>query len=344
LLLLALRVVERPDRIRIGVLGLVVGLAFWQTPQIVPVAAPIVAWTIWKEPRALRQLWVGAPAAALGASPWIVWNAVHGWKSLIAGPTLDTYARSLRLFVSPLLPMTLGLRAPFSAQLLLPHALTFVVYAALLAAFAFGAVRARRRNVSLVYAVAAAFPLVYALSPKTADNESFPLYVVVVMPVLVLLVAQLGKTRWRAAAVLAAACAVSIITFHRIDYWAAHHPHSTPSPPQDFRPLIAVLDRLGIRRVYADYWFAYRLAFDTNERVIGTESRLDGVRFSGARAVVPFDSAVRFLPYEREVQRGRPGFLFYRKVAPEPLVRRLERHGYRPTTVGTLVVYAPPPV
>ena len=46
LLLLALRVVERPDLGRVGILGLVLGLAFWQTAQIVPVALPIVAWTM----------------------------------------------------------------------------------------------------------------------------------------------------------------------------------------------------------------------------------------------------------------------------------------------------------
>ena len=66
LLLLALRVVERPDRIRVGLLGLVVGLAFWETPQIVAIIPPVLAWTIWRQPRCLRRLWLAAPLAVIG--------------------------------------------------------------------------------------------------------------------------------------------------------------------------------------------------------------------------------------------------------------------------------------
>src|SRR4051794_40988498 len=42
LLLLALRIAERPDRTRVALFGLVLGLGFWETSQIVPVAIPIV--------------------------------------------------------------------------------------------------------------------------------------------------------------------------------------------------------------------------------------------------------------------------------------------------------------
>jgi hypothetical protein len=45
LLLLALRVVERPDRVRVGLLGLVLGLAFWESAQITPIALVVLGWT-----------------------------------------------------------------------------------------------------------------------------------------------------------------------------------------------------------------------------------------------------------------------------------------------------------
>ena len=64
LILLALRIVERPDRTRVGLFGFVLGLAFWQTEQIVPVAAVLIVWTVWRRPRALRQLWLAIPLAA----------------------------------------------------------------------------------------------------------------------------------------------------------------------------------------------------------------------------------------------------------------------------------------
>jgi hypothetical protein len=50
LLLLALRIAERPDRTRVGLFGLALGLAFWETPQIIAVAAGVIAWMIWRVP------------------------------------------------------------------------------------------------------------------------------------------------------------------------------------------------------------------------------------------------------------------------------------------------------
>src|SRR5439155_1395515 len=82
LMLLALRVVERPDRTRVGLFGLVLGLAYWETSQIVPIALPLIAWTIWKQPRALRYVWLAAPLAVLGALPWLLWNVRHDFGSL----------------------------------------------------------------------------------------------------------------------------------------------------------------------------------------------------------------------------------------------------------------------
>ena len=44
-------------------LGLVLGLAGWETAQIVPVAVPLLLWMGWKSPRWLRKLWIVVPAA-----------------------------------------------------------------------------------------------------------------------------------------------------------------------------------------------------------------------------------------------------------------------------------------
>src|SRR5204863_712000 len=58
LLLLVLRAYERPDAKRVGALGLVLGLAVWETTQIVPLAVPAVLWLVWRRPRVLRQAWI----------------------------------------------------------------------------------------------------------------------------------------------------------------------------------------------------------------------------------------------------------------------------------------------
>jgi hypothetical protein len=48
LLLLALRLVERPDRVRVVTFSLVLGLALWESVQLVTVAVGVVAWILWK--------------------------------------------------------------------------------------------------------------------------------------------------------------------------------------------------------------------------------------------------------------------------------------------------------
>src|SRR5262249_48226476 len=101
-LLVALRAVERPDRLRVGTVGLVVGLASWQTPQMVPIAVPAALWVAWREHRTLRHWWVAALAALAGASPWIIWNGLHGFASLGIHSSLANYRHSLRLLANPL--------------------------------------------------------------------------------------------------------------------------------------------------------------------------------------------------------------------------------------------------
>ena len=82
------------------------------------------------------------------------------------------------------------------------------MYVGLLGLFAYGAYRARRREASLLYVVAACFPLLYALAPATLFSQE-PKYLVVLSPVLVLLVAQLASTYWRAVALVGVALALS---------------------------------------------------------------------------------------------------------------------------------------
>ena len=343
LMLLALRILERPDRLRVGLFGLVLGLAFWQTSQIVPIAVPVIAWTVWKQPRALRQLGTAVVLALLGALPWIVWNAEHRWASLGVHTSLAAYRHSLRLLASPILPMTLGLRSPFAATPVLPSvAVVTVIYAALLGLGLYGAVRTRQRPASLLYLVAGCFPFLYAIDRRTSFIEGWPQYTVVVTPVIALLLAQLASRRGRAVALLALAAAVSIVSVPRMEGWF-HKPQPVPYAPRNFSPLIATLDSLDLDRVYADYWIAYRLTFATKERIVAVENQFDAVSFRHGHAVLPSDPNVRYRPYEREVAAAAGhGFVFFRRtVGSVPIVAQLVRHGYVRHPVGPFVVYAP---
>jgi len=85
LMLLALRVTERPVAREVALFGLVLGLAFWETSQIVPVALGIVAWVVWQQPRALRHAPIGIAAAMVGI---ITWSTLAWWRGL---PTSESH-------------------------------------------------------------------------------------------------------------------------------------------------------------------------------------------------------------------------------------------------------------
>jgi len=354
LLLLALRAVERPDHLRLGLFGLVLGLAFWQTAQIVPVAVGIVGWMIWKQPQCLRRAYTPLLLALVGALPWILWNIEHDWKSL-AQPSYGDKVHSLRLLASPVLPMITGLRAPFSAEPLLPTAVVYLVYLALVGLFVFGAVETWRRPVSLLYVTMTVFPLVYALAPKTSLALGTPRFVVVLTPILALLLAQVATSPARGIAVVTLACVVSAVTFARMDDWFRGTPrtvthaeglgtrHTMQWVPRDLGPLIDTLDRLGIDHVYADYWTAYRLDFDSRERIVAAVSLLDRLTSDRSQATPVDSGTIRRPEYQRRVREARHAFVFYRRTLDSvPIVPALERRGYRPHRVQDFVVYAPP--
>jgi len=342
LMLLALRVVERPDAVRVGLFGLVLGLAFWETAQIVPIAVPVIAWTIWKQPRALRFVWVAAPLAVLGALPWILWNIRHDWASLnTTYGAQSTYPHRIRTWLSPLMPMTVGLRQPWTQQPLLPELLILAIEAILLAGFIYGAWRTRRTRASLLYVIPVVFPFFYAISQWTIESSD-PRYVIVLTPVLALLAAQVATRWWRGVAVVALGCLITFAIVHKAQVNARAQP--VTGPPLDFRPLIAKLDSLDVHAVYSSYWVAYKLAFETNERIIGVKNELTDVRWDGTQAQPPLPAFIRYPPWEKKVREERHAFVLYKAgLSSNPVVPKLRRLGYRAYPVSDLVVYWLPP-
>jgi hypothetical protein len=147
---------------------------------------------------------------------------------------------------------------------------------------------------------------------------------------------------WAALAVTALAGALSVVVLHRAAIVAAHPNHDTP--PADFRPLISTLDRLGVHRVYASFWIAYRLSFETRERIIAVKNDFTGVSWDGSQAQPKLGTFIRYPPFERKVRAGRHAFVFYRDtLASVRIVPKLEQFGYRHYPTGPLVVFWLPP-
>jgi 4-amino-4-deoxy-L-arabinose transferase-like glycosyltransferase len=359
-LLLAVRLAERRSRVDAALLGLVLGLGWWQTPQIVPIALPALAWLLWRRPGVWRDAWLALGTAALGALPWLVSNLTHGWWSFDVSSGQTPYPERFRGFVSATFPMALGLRVPYTSEWLLGTVLSGLVYLGLVVLFLVAWWRRRRSPAAhLLFGTVAAFPFLYALSPSTWLVDE-PRYVVVLLPVLALLIAQGCATAPRAAVAVAASVALStFVLWHLSSAPAFVERADGLFVPRNFRPLIANLETRGPRRVFAGYWIAYRTDFESRERIVAAEATLKTIALRGGR-VVPSrprkSDENRHQEYDTVV-RADPdaGFVFLRATArslPSSLRTRigyeletarmrslLKGAGYERTVVGDFVIY-----
>jgi hypothetical protein len=250
----------------------------------------------------------------------------------------------LRGFFSATFPMAIGLRIPFTSEWLLGRAVSAAVYVALVAVLAVVFWRKRRRNTSLLFAVAAAYPFLYAISPATWIVDE-PRYLVVLLPVLALLLAQPLTSVRRGAPVLAVAIAVSAVVMLRLASSSEYDRRADGLfVPRDFKPVIASLDRRGIDRVFSSYWVAYRLTFETRERVIAAETLLGTASVRHGRVVPrvptrpndnrhrPYDTAVRGAP--------NPAWVLLPGSPHDALTRPLlRRAGYVRSLAGGFAIY-----
>jgi hypothetical protein len=344
-LLLVLRLLERHSWRDSALLGLVIGLAWWQTPQIVPIALPALAYLAVKRRMATyRVAWAALPLAVLGALPWLISNVHHHWWSFHIDAGDTPYPRRLRGFFSATLPMAIGLRVPFTSHWFLGPALSAVVYAVLLGLFGFVLWRKRGENLALLVVVAAAYPFLYAISPATWLVDE-PRYVVLLLPVLVLLLAQGLRDVWRGALCLAGAIALSALVLVQLASSPEYDRRADGlNIPRSFSPLVAALDRRGLDRVFAGFWVAYRLDFETHERVIAAEALLPTLAVRRGRVLPrvptrPNDN--HYAPYDTKVRSAaNPGYVLLAGTVEDARARPLlERAGYVRDSVGGFAVY-----
>jgi hypothetical protein len=196
------------------------------------------------------------------------------------------------------LPIALDIRTPITLDWFLWKPVGLLVYAALLAGFVLlwiltfsGQVR---HEAQLPLAIISVFPFLYAISPLTSI-PNVATYVVVAIPVLALV-----ATCWvrRLEHMVAVTC-VALILFatSAITVSISYDKHHSVGQfwnfgdreplPRSFQPLIERLDGLGLERVYASYWIAFRLTFETDERIIAADMRPAALRGTPEGHVIP---------------------------------------------------------
>ena len=300
--LLCMRLEERSSWVDFTLLGICAGMAWWGTPQSALLIAPALAWLF------LTSSWFRwrVPALSfgivLGALPYLVHNLRYGWPSLDATrPVLEAgpYRAHLQGFIEQALPMVLGFRVPWSGEWLIPHAIGAVTTGAFLGGVLLsiaGSAWRKRWPLVLLGAVVVLYPFLFSFS-SYAWFVSEPRYLVMLSPALPIFLAYFA-TRWRVeAVVLVAALLLTTLGLARLNQYESR-PFQVGEirVPPDLGPVIQALEDRDRRHVFADYWIAHRISFETTETIIGA----------------PMTGFHRYPPHSEAVRAGaNPAYIFY---------------------------------
>lgn len=248
--------------------GLLAGLGWWTTPQSLFFTVPAVGWVAVTRRREVWRLVLAAPAAAVGAAPWLAHNFANDWASITERGYGQVFDRgpvgNFGVLVGEGLPVLLGLHS--TGRWLVPY-LFPLLYAAVAVAVAVAVAR-RPRGTGLLVLFAATFPAIYVWFPVSGVVGEGR-YVVFALPVAALLIAHAAGRPAVQAAFLAGALALSIATVPVLA--DATSPRAVDvGVPADHDPLLRDLDERGVDRVVSDYWLAYRIVFETGREVLAT--------------------------------------------------------------------------
>ena len=295
---------DRPDRWWIAEwigLGAALGLGWWTSPNIVYFAVP-AALALLLPPRRSgriaippwRGLVLGGLALVVAALPWLWVNLrsprMQSLKPVESFHETGSYPERVVWYFTHGLPAEMGFREIGTFDWVL-GVLGVVAYLAAAIALTVVVVRVLRRPAGrrappfdLVGFLL--FPLVLATIPFVKSQGNLR-YLFFLAPFLCLLLARLVGSRRAAVGVLAGALVVTSIGLVRVQTVSeAQGPPHLVGVADNLDELVRVLDREGVHFVHADYWIAYRLAFETDERIIASPS-------AGALRYPPYDDAVR---------------------------------------------------
>ena len=333
--LMAVRIFEgRTDRSEFVGLGLVAGMGWWSSPEIVYFLVPAGVLGV----AAVRgrggslgrsRFGFALVGGAVGALPWLWANVRSGLASFSSRGShtafQSTFLGHLQTFFQYSLPIELGLRRVSSGAWIsgnhgsgtVARILLVVLCLAVVAAVAGSVVICLRLpNPGRVIGFAVlAFPLLYAASPVTwywPDGR----FVVLGGPLIVVLLAvachAIGANRrrqgregtrsgWSGVAlfsvVAVTAVALSVGSFAGgSGQGLASFSTGWTNPDGPTLAAIATLESAGVRYGYADYWVAYKLDFLSGGRLTFTDA--DGKGEGEADRSTLIDAAVRQAPVQ----------------------------------------------
>ena len=325
ILLLALRILDgRRTLVEFVALGVVAGVGWWSSPEIIYFGLPaglILVWAVLRDTDdGKARRWVGRLAVVVGAGivgslPWLWANAHSHLQSLRSSsfnlpPGSPGYSGRVHLFFEYNIPLLLNLRAQGSGAWLWTRSTSLVVLVAFAVVFAAALCLCLLRDVkSRIIAVAVlAFPFLLALSPASwywGDGR----YVDFIVPLLAMTLAigcaeaarrlagrRDGEARasrravalGRVALAVVVSClvAVEVVDVSRTVTTLSSYAANWRDPNGPAMHAVDVLEANGVHYGYADYWVAYPLTLLSDGRLRITTAGADPDRWQAMDAEV----------------------------------------------------------
>ncbi len=287
LLLLALRLGDRleagePVRSWLAIWGGLAGLAIWTHVMSASVVAASGAYLLWRARRRPLGMIIPALAVLTVSAPW--WS--QGVRDALRIVRLSGPGKPLAPHLAQALPNVLtatggllGIRTPLIADD--PHyVLSASIWLAALLVLAHGLLLARallaaRRASSVILLlvviclVLAAFPFPQRSGPHTIRHLTLVYAPLSALAGFAVATGSRHVLAWTAVGVIVTGNLVGGVRLLRA--WRTTDRASAPFLLPDLAPVVDVLEAHGIRRAYASYGPAYRLTYETGERVIASQ-------------------------------------------------------------------------
>jgi hypothetical protein len=271
---------ERPSAVLLAVAGVSAGLAVWTHLMTAPAIAAAALYLAVRT-RQKRRLWIAALALLATSAP--LWMAASSAAPPTTAASLSGRRATFTEHLADTLPALphavagiLGSHVPLVADDVdhvarAPRLVAAALIVLWLVGLGLAVGRARHHPavwplIAVVVAAVAVFPFPLRSGPGTIRFLT-PLYVPLVALVAWGLVARAGVRRaW--VFVLALAALSLAASSPLLSAWRAADRARAPFLLPDLAPVRDALAARGVRRAYASYGPAYRLTFETGERIV----------------------------------------------------------------------------
>ena len=245
--------------------GLLLGVGWWTSPQILFFAVPAL---FSARATVLRQRGIAKLIAAfcIGATPWLVTNIATRLASLRSQPPrsgslLDHFSTQL----STGWPMAFGLRLPFDEQWIWePLRLLSIAVIALFAAATVAAWRTHGAAISAAIGIIPTFAILQAFAPTGSHVGSGRYYVFVVPSIAIVVIAATSGRSARKAG-LRAFVVTAMLSLSMLGTLLTKDRRMEPTGVAD---IAAQLVDAGHTHIRADYWSAYLIAWYQPDLVV----------------------------------------------------------------------------